>query len=113
MSTTTKTTAPASWRALLEEAITEPGKHSEAYRAFHNYSIGNQLLALTQCAQRDLPVGPIATYKGWQAKGRQVRKGERALTLCMPVTIKKEREGQDEPDMFQVFTYKRRWFVLA
>lgn len=38
-----------SWAALLEEAVKKPGFIHEAYSRFHNYSIGNQLLALFQC----------------------------------------------------------------
>lgn len=41
-----------------------------------------------------------------------MKRGEKALTLCMPLTVKKEREGE-EPDVFTYFAYKRRWFVLA
>jgi hypothetical protein len=35
------TAAPATFSALLETAVTEPGILSSAYRAFHNYSFGN------------------------------------------------------------------------
>ena len=34
------------WSALLVEAVNKPGLIMEAYSAFHNYSIGNQILAL-------------------------------------------------------------------
>src|SRR6266699_601298 len=71
---------------LLNRAVTEPGIVSSAYTAFHGYSIGNQILALVQCAERGIAPGPIATFMGWKDKGRYVRKGERALTLCQPVT---------------------------
>jgi len=35
-----------SWAALLDEAVKKPGFIHEAYSRFHNYSLGNQLLAL-------------------------------------------------------------------
>ena len=38
-----------SWAALLDEAVNKPGFIHEAYSRFHNYSLGNQLLALFQC----------------------------------------------------------------
>jgi hypothetical protein len=38
-----------SWAALLDEAVKKPGFIHEAYSRFHNYSLGNQLLALFQC----------------------------------------------------------------
>ena len=83
-----------------------------AYSAFHNYSIGNQVLALVQCQQRGIKPGPLATFPGWKEKNRFVRKGERALTLCMPVTCKgKDATGGDET--FTRFIYRPRWFVLS
>src|SRR5262245_33596002 len=75
--------------ALLQRAISEAGKISEAYRAFHNFSIGNQLLAAMQCGERGLPLGPLATFPGWKVKGRHVRRGERALWLWMPIIVKR------------------------
>src|SRR6266576_1833498 len=79
---------------LLSRALSEPGIVSTAYTAFHGYSMGNQILALLQCAERGIPPGPIATFMGWKDKGRYVRKGERAIVLCMPVTCK--RKGKDD-----------------
>jgi hypothetical protein len=37
-----------SWAALLDEAVKKSGFIHEAYNRFHNYSLGNQLLALFQ-----------------------------------------------------------------
>ena len=42
------TAAPETFAHLLESAINEPGLISSAYSAFHNYSLGNQFLALFQ-----------------------------------------------------------------
>ena len=39
------TLSVASFAALLQSAVKEPGIISTAYREFHNYSMGNQLLA--------------------------------------------------------------------
>jgi len=77
------------FRDLLKRAVSEPGTISAAYSAFHNYSIGNQLAALFQCWLRQIPVGPIATLKDWNSKGRYVKRGEKAIWLCMPITGKK------------------------
>lgn len=105
------------WTELLREAIHTPGMLMQAYHAFHHYSVGNQLLALWQCGQRGLPPGPLNTYPGWQKLGRQVKKGEKALTLLMPVTVKDKRAenaGTDEEgQMFTAFVYKPHWFVLT
>ena len=47
---------------LLAQALTEPGIVSEAYRRFHRFSIGNQILAAVQLHQRHLPLSPIASF---------------------------------------------------
>ena len=60
---------------LLQKAVTDPGTISQAYRQFHAYSLGNQLLALGQCLDRGIDPGAMATYPRWKALGRQVRKG--------------------------------------
>src|SRR5262249_42874835 len=107
----------ASFADLLRSAVTEPGTISAAYRQFHTYSIGNQLLAWSQCVDRRIPPGPIATFMGWKDKGRYVRKGEKAITLCMPVTVKRPHEQADDSesdvDVFTRFIYRPHWFVLA
>lgn len=113
-SQSTTTTDAAKWANLLSEAVSKPGLISEAYTAFYGYSIGNQLLALTQCHERGITPGPIATYPGWQAKGRQVKRGEKAITLCMPITSKRKAEAEGEEDGVIVrFVFKPHWFVVA
>ena len=101
------------WAALLVEAVNKPGLIMEAYSAFHNYSIGNQILALVQCHLRGLQPGPINTFPKWQTLGRVVKRGERALTLCMPITRKQREEESDEEHTFTSFAYKPRWFVVS
>ena len=102
------------WSSLLSDAVNKPGIISSAYTVFHNYSVANQLWAWSQCLTRDIELSPIATYKKWQTLGRQVKKGEKALTLCMPVTInKKDDSGQKTGDVFQLFTVRANWFTLS
>ena len=109
---------------LLNRALAEPGIVSRAYSAFHGYSLGNQLLALVQCTERGITPGPIATFMGWKGKGRYVRKGERAIVLCMPVTCKRTPADQPQPDAsgdagadsvetFTRFVYRPNWFLLS
>ncbi len=109
----TQTTDIPKWAALLVEAINKPGLIMEAYSAFHHYSLGNQLLALVQYHMRGLQAGPINTFPKWQALGRVVKRGERALTLCMPITRKQREEESEEEHTFTSFAYKPRWFVLS
>ena len=57
--------------------------------------------------------GPLATFPKWKEPGRFVKKGEKALTLCMPLTCKrtktvKKDDGTDQEEefCFTHFTYK-------
>src|SRR5436190_72268 len=100
------------WAELLVQAVNTPGVISSAYHRFWNYSVGNQILALFQCLQRRIEPGPIHTFMGWKNLDRQVKKGEKALTLCMPVTVNCRRgdppltdtgdDGTDPPDTVTV-----------
>lgn len=98
-----------SWAALLDEAVKKPGFIHEAYSRFHNYSLGNQLLALFQCFERGVQPGPLATWPKWKELGRHVKKCEKALTLCMPVTRKRTKtvtkeDGTEQDEEF-AFTH--------
>jgi antirestriction protein ArdC len=109
------------WSDLLSNAVTQPGVISEAYRRFHNYSIGNQLLAMFQCSARGITPGPIGTFMHWKELGRNVKKGEKAIQLCMPVSGKRTAELKDaetgETSAKEIgytrFVYRNNWFVLA
>jgi antirestriction protein ArdC len=107
------------WSALLVDAVTRPGLIMEAYNAFWSYSVGNQILALTQLQLRSIAPGPINTYPGWQALGRNVKRGERALTLCMPITRKRRDEPENNNDetsnehSYTSFRYKAAWFCIS
>jgi antirestriction protein ArdC len=107
----------ANWQELLMGAVNQPGRIMSAYTAFHNYSIGNALLALSQCLERNLAPGPLNTYRGWLELGRYVKKGEQALTLCMPVTAKKKKTNpetkQEEERVLTFFVYRPFWFTLS
>src|SRR2546428_7780454 len=110
------TTNRPTFAALLESAVREPGTIARAYFAFHSFSLGNQLLAAMQCGERGLTLGPLATFPGWKAKSRHVKRGERALWLWMPVTVK--RTVTDDDDREQAvpvtrFILKPHWVTLA
>lgn len=124
------------WKDLLVRAVNTPGVIADAYSKFWNYSAGNQILALFQCLERKIEPGPIKTFLGWKDLGRSVKKGEKALTLCMPVTVKCRHEksttdSNDDPDARSdamldgvtyatatvatriQFVYRTRWFALS
>ena len=69
---------PKGFAALLQSVVHEPGTLSQAYQQFHQYSLGNQLLAMFQCHEREIPPGPMATFPRWKELGRHVRKGQKA-----------------------------------
>src|SRR5688572_16774133 len=106
--------APPTWAELLKKAVEEPGKLLEAYRLFHSYSLGNCLAAAFQCDRRQIELGPINTYKGWQGLGRHVKQGEKAILLCMPLTYKakkSETRAETEPEQFiKGFVWKPLFF---
>lgn len=54
------------WRAFLDFA-----------RSFHTYSLNNVLLIMSQNPQATM----VAGFRQWQAKGRQVRKGEKSIKI--------------------------------
>jgi antirestriction protein ArdC len=99
---------------LLAEAVSKPGMILEAYSAFTGrYSIGNRLWAMRQCVERGIPVAPIGTFKFWESKGRRVKKGEKALSLLVPVKIKKKDENGEETDeSFMLFRAVNRFFTM-
>ncbi|MDD3012571.1 MAG: ArdC-like ssDNA-binding domain-containing protein [Candidatus Gastranaerophilales bacterium] len=102
---------------LLNEAITKPGKLLEAYKAFYNYSLGNRLLAMSQCISKGIEISPLATFNQWKAKDRHIKKGSKAIYLCLPVTksYKKTNNdtGEEEVIKYNSFTYKNYWFSLS
>jgi antirestriction protein ArdC len=108
------------FKQLLEEAVTKLGTLMRAYSLFWNYSLGNQIPALIQANERGIQLGPIASFNRWKELGRHVKRGEKAITLCMPVTCKRTVKEQS-PDgaetegevAFKRFVFRRNWFMLA
>ncbi len=105
--------------AILQEALTLPGVVNAAYRAFRNYSIGNQILAAMQLTSKGLPLSPIASFNAWREKGRFVKKGQKAIQLFMPVHVKPREKGEapatetgEGGGVFNVFILRPNWFSL-
>jgi antirestriction protein ArdC len=62
--------------------------------------------------------GSTGDVPRWKSLGRFVRRGEKAITLCQPVTVKRKGEPSDattddEPEAFTRFVYRPHWFVIA
>ena len=114
------------FQALLREALTQPGRLSEAYSMFHCYSFGNALWIAGQLAERGEPLAPIASFHRWRELGRVVKKGSKALCMTMPVTVKgkadatqdKSSPEEAEPGTESnegrrvLFVVRRNWFAL-
>lgn len=77
------------YKQMLDKAIDRPGVISGCYKNFHNYSFLNSFLIAVQADIRGLPIGPASSYKNWQKLNRQVRKGEKALTIWLPKLYRK------------------------
>jgi len=86
----------ANWGKLFSDALSCPGKVSEAYSIFHDYSLGNAILAAMQLTVKGLPLSPIASFNKWKQLGRCVKKGEKAIALVMPVTVKTKSNDEVE-----------------
>ncbi len=101
---------------LLRDAVEKPGTISAAYSAFHNYSFGNMMAAAFQLSARGIELGPIASFMAWKDKGRSVKKGAKAIALCMPITCKGKKDGESgesEEFSFSRFVWRNNWFVLS
>src|SRR6058998_2024913 len=89
------------FRQLFEEAVSKPG-------------------TLMQANRRGIPLGPIASFNRWKELGRHVKRGEKAIELCMPVTckrtVKEETADGNEAETeitFKRFVFRRNWFMLS
>jgi antirestriction protein ArdC len=57
---------------------------------FHRYSWGNQLLIMMQRPD----ASRVASYKKWLELGRQVKKGEKGISILVPYSRKDEESGE-------------------
>jgi antirestriction protein ArdC len=83
---------------LLEQGIkdlSESGNwehYLKVQSRFHRYSFGNVIMILSQHPNAT----HVAGYRAWQDMGRQVRKGEKAITILAPIIRKVEdKTGED------------------
>lgn len=97
------------YQKLFELALSEKGELLKGFSNFHDYSFRNQCIAHMQMIDKGLNASPIATFKKWQSLGRQVRKGEKAIWLYMPVTIKDKETDEKKT----IFIPRKNWFCMA
>ncbi|VTR76055.1 ArdC-like ssDNA-binding domain-containing protein [Cellulomonas hominis] len=92
--------ADEQWRAFLDVA-----------RGFHRYSLNNLILIWSQRPDAT----QVAGFRQWQARGRQVRKGERAIRIFGYATkkITDDDAGDDEQTQTDENGQRVRvWFPL-
>ena len=106
---------------LIKEACECQGELNKFYRTFHEFSINNQIIAAIQLKEKGLNLTPLKTYNQWQEQGRQVKKGEKAISLWVPkiYTYKEktaeENEEQENTDVKSIsvlrgFRLLNLWF---
>ncbi|MEQ9617189.1 MAG: ArdC family protein [Phycisphaerales bacterium] len=61
---------------------------------FHRYSFGNIMLIMSQRPD----AVRVAGYRTWQGLGRQVRKGEKSITIIAPMMLKKDTKAGEDPE---------------
>jgi hypothetical protein len=64
-------------------------------QTFHNYSASNCMLIALQCHQRGIVPEHIAGFRAWIKLGRTVRKGEQAIRILAPITLKHDETAKD------------------
>lgn len=88
---------------LADNICQDPDQLSEFIErwsnGFHSYSINNTILAWMQCPDFTL----LAGFKAWQKRGRQVRKGERAIRILAPMTRKIIDDDDEETVIIRGF----------
>lgn len=97
--TDSKTKALEILHAGVREHLTsETWKAALDFRKkFHTYSFNNVFLIMLQKPDAQL----VAGYRAWQAKGRQVKKGEKGIAILAPI-LRKSRDdaGEEETRVF-------------
>ena len=82
----------------LEDGLTDlfqSNRYTEFLKTmtnFHDYSLYNTILIMMQCPEASL----VAGYKKWQTMGRQVKRGEKAITILCPCPHKVKKKVLDK-----------------
>ena len=82
-------------KALEESSMSdlvdpETFKHFiEVQRCFTEYSVNNRWLIFSQCMKKGLAPQKVASYTTWKKLKHQVKKGEKAIKIFAPCTVKK------------------------
>lgn len=85
----------------VRELLTSEGwqRWAQTRATFHDYSMGNCMLIAAQCPTAT----DVAGFKAWRELGRQVRKGERAIRIMAPMSVKRENVETGEVERVPFF----------
>lgn len=96
------------WRALLDQALTMPGRLGNTYNRFYNYSFSNQILLWCQGVTE-----PCAPFSVWKSLGRiPVKGGGRAVMHPRPIRRRDEETGEQKVVAMRFFA-KRSTFPYS
>ncbi len=108
MSETVSQRREIDWGKVIETALDMPGNVGNVYTRFYNYSYANQAYLWMQGARE-----PVATYKRWQALGRQVLRGSKAYEIIQPIFAKKDKDDPDAEPIIVGFREVKRIFTYS
>jgi len=77
--------------AALRSMLSEEGwRHLLDLRAqpAHRYSLGNIAWLVSQAERRNMSLSQVRGFRAWEAVNRHVRRGEKALRVLAPLTVK-------------------------
>lgn len=83
---------------LIGKLIYNPVGYAAFFRLTRKYSTRNRLFLLYQMNERNIPIGPVGTYKEWLAAGNPVAKGQKGLYIITPSTRKITSTIETEQD---------------
>ena len=82
--------------ATDEKALSaEIRRYLTFFSKFHDYSFFNRFLIYIQKPDAKR----VASYKKWQEKNRQVKKGAKAITILAPIVSKAKSNGEEKDDV--------------
>jgi hypothetical protein len=92
-------------RHAAEELLSSEGwaRWVRTRSMFRAYSAGNCMLLALQCHERGIEPQHIAGFRTWLKLGRCVRRGERALRILAPVSVKERDASGEETGEQRVF----------
>jgi hypothetical protein len=92
-------------RRAAEELLSSEGwaRWVQVRSMFRAYSAGNCMLLAHQCHERGIDPCYVAGFRLWLKLGRCVRRGETALRIFAPVTVKERDERGQETGESRVF----------